>query len=248
MPLLATAVMLTVLVGIVHIPAIRSIPAPPGLDPGIGRGLLMQIPIAITVLFLTYRLAGFANVGLQARGAWTSMALSAPMLALALADRIPEHVPALPALAAALALAAAVGFIEELYGRGLLVTLLGGRRHALLAVLGSSVLFAYLHMPIYLEKFGLRDALLRCTASAAFSATFAIIRLRSGSLVGPILFHAINDAQFLVAEPGVPSSSAPARVSAMPILLGCVTTLIYWVACRRAIHDGEARVPSPRPN
>src|SRR5687768_14495747 len=79
MPLLATAVMLTVLLGIVLIPAVRSIPAPPGLDPGIGRGLLMQIPIAITVLFLTFRLAGFANVGLQARGAWSSIALSAPI-------------------------------------------------------------------------------------------------------------------------------------------------------------------------
>jgi hypothetical protein len=92
-----------------------------------------------------------------------------------------------------------------------------------------------LHMPRYLPEHGLYGAILRCAGSSAWSATFALIRLRSGSLVGPILFHAINDAQFVfAAEPAGPPEAMD--INPRPVFIGCLVTAIYWLACRRAIE------------
>lgn len=234
--------MIAVLIPVVTLGSDGYVLPPSFVDPGIARGLVFQIPLSLAVLLLTHRLAGLGNVGLQLRGAGTSVMLSVPMLAIGFADGTLWQPRAAPSLVAALLLAVAVGFTEELYGRGLLVSLLGGRRHAQLAVIGSSILFAYLHMPIYVQRHGLRDALIRCTASAAFSATLAIIRLRSGSLVGPILFHSINDAQFLVND--LPPSSESAPMSLQPILAGLMTTTIYWLGCRRTISDSITTEPT----
>lgn len=231
--LFATAVMLSLLLGLVFVPALRELPAAFGIHDGIARGIALELPIAAAVMLLSHGLVGLTNVGLTMRGAGTSLALSVPVLLLSLADAKPMASPAAAMLAAICLLALLVAVVEEVYGRGLLVALLGGRQHALFAIVGSSVLFAYLHMPIYVHRFGLEDALLRCTGSAAFSVVFAIIRLRSGSLVGPIVFHAINDAQFLLPVAGGSGPATPA--TAQPILIGAAIAVVYWLGCRRAI-------------
>jgi membrane protease YdiL (CAAX protease family) len=92
-------------------------------------------------------------------------------------------------------------------------------------------------MPIYVHRHGLEEALLRCSTSAAFSAVFATIRLRSGSLAGPVLFHGVNDAQFLLSGDG----GGEAPPSARPMLVGGVIAVVYWLSCRRAILDAARR-------
>jgi membrane protease YdiL (CAAX protease family) len=136
-----------------------------------------------------------------------------------------------------------IGLTEELYGRGLLVTLFGGRRRAELAIIGSSIGFAYLHLPTYASSYGLRYALLRSTASAAFSASGAVIRLRSGSIVGLIAFHAIDDTRMLLHD----STAAPTQEATEPeagfvrsFVLGVLVTGAYWLACRREIRRATA--------
>ena len=231
--LLASAIMLLLLIPLVFVPALRAPPDWLGVRGGVGRGIVLEVPIAIAVAALTHRLAGFGNVGLDRRGAWTSLGLSLPVLVLSLSEAKAVTLPSASTLVGVAILALFVAIVEEVYGRGLLVTLLGGRRHARLAIIGSSVLFAYLHMPIYVYRHGLVDALLRCSTSAAFSAVFATIRLRSGSLAGPIVFHGINDAQFFLSG----DVNGEAALSARPMLVGGVIAFVYWFSCRRAILE-----------
>lgn len=175
------------------------------------------------------------SVGLQWRGAALSFALCLPVLLLDMFDQRLDGTPGLARVLAALALGMVVGCVEELFGRGILVTLLGGARHLALSVVLSSVLFAYLHMPLYMHWHGFTGAVLRCAGSSAFSATLALIRLRSGSLVGPILFHAINNTQGLFSTaPKVPPEMM--HISPKQLIVGSVVTAIYWVACHRTIE------------
>lgn len=217
---------------------LRSRIALPGLrkeELGALRSLVLMGPMAVVVGIMAWRWIGsFEGVGLGWRGAGVSLLFSAPMIALVLVDSRFDAVPRVQRLILTVSMAAAVGCTEELLGRGLLVTLLGGRRHALAAVVGSSVLFAYLHLPGYWQTYGFRVAMLRCASSAAFSAVFALIRLRSGSLAGPIVFHVIDDAQHLFQTP---SAAPPGEVSAsiFPFLRGCGVSALYWLVCRGAI-------------
>jgi membrane protease YdiL (CAAX protease family) len=201
---------------------------------GLLRGLLLQVPGGIAVLLIGRLLVGRLEVaGLQWRGSVTSLVLSTPMLVLSLVELQPGASPAVSTILLGLFAGVVTGCIEELYGRGVLVTVLGGARHMVLAVVLSSLLFAYLHMPAYTQRHGLEGALLRCAGSAAFAATFALIRLRSGSLAGPIVFHAINNAQMVFQAPR--GASAANNVSAGPLLVGCIVTGLYWAACFRGI-------------
>jgi membrane protease YdiL (CAAX protease family) len=250
---LAAAVTATLLMGllIATIYPLRTFLVLDGVEKahaGLVRGLLLQIPGGVAVLLLAHLLLGRLKVaGLQWRGSVTSLVLSIPMLALSLAELEPAASPAVSTVLLSLFAGVVTGCIEELYGRGLLVTVLGGARHLLLAVVLSSLLFAYLHMPTYVQLHGFGGAMLRCAGSSAFAATFALIRLRSGSLAGPIVFHAINNAQMVFQAP---RSAAPTNnVSAGPLLVGCIVTALYWAACHRGIarsvEASRVRLMSP---
>jgi membrane protease YdiL (CAAX protease family) len=184
------------------------------------------------------------SVGLQWSGAATSCALCSPVLLLDMLDVSLGGSPDVAQVLAALALGATVGCVEELFGRGVLVTVLGGARHLALSVVLGSILFAYLHMPLYVHWHGFEGAVLRCAGSSAFSATLALIRLRSGSLVGPIFFHAINNTQGLFrTTPKMPPEMMV--IGPKLLIVGSVLTAIYWVACRRAIKRSLEREVSP---
>jgi membrane protease YdiL (CAAX protease family) len=239
----AATLLLGVLIATVY--PLRTLLVLDGVDmahAGLLRGLLLQIPGGVAVLLIGRLLIGRLEVaGMQWRGAATSLVLSLPVLILALVELQPAASPAVSTILLALFAGVVTGCIEELYGRGVLLTVLGGARHMVLAVVLSSLLFAYLHMPAYTQLHGFGEALLRCAGSSAFAATFALIRLRSGSLVGPIMFHAINNAQMVFQAP---RGDAPANhVSAGPLLVGCIVTALYWAACYRGIAS-SVRPPS----
>ncbi len=237
---IASAVMIAVLLALV---AYRDdIPAPDIGDPKLARGLIAQALLLAVVVALTVGLAGLGNVGLRMRGAITSLLLSIPLVALGMLDASPQHLPGVATTAALVLWGVMIGLTEELYGRGLLVTLLGGRRRAELAIIGSAIGFAYLHLPTYTSSYGLRYALLRSTASAAFSASGAVIRLRSGSIVGLVAFHAIDDTRMMLHD----FTDAPAHTSAdtsdaeggfvRALVMGTLVTGAYWLSCRREIR------------
>jgi hypothetical protein len=80
--LLASAIMLLLLIALVFVPALRNLPDWFGVRGGVVRGIVLEVPIAITVAVLTHRLAA-ANVRLDRRGAWMSLGLSLLVLLLA---------------------------------------------------------------------------------------------------------------------------------------------------------------------
>jgi membrane protease YdiL (CAAX protease family) len=207
------------------------------------RGLILQFPTAVVVWLLARRLTGrLANAGLQLSGAGVSLAFTVPMILLTVFEHQMAAAPSLERVLLVLVLGLVVGVVEELYGRGVLVTVLGGRSHAALAIVGSSVLFAYLHMPVYWQLHGFRGAFLRCASSAAFSAVFALIRLRSGSIIGPIAFHIIDDVRYLLDARSGTSSSDTASIR--PFIIGSVVATLYWLACRGALSNAARQEPT----
>jgi membrane protease YdiL (CAAX protease family) len=236
----ATLVMAVVITVTYHWRALLPLSAIDEANRAAARNLILQGLGGIIIFLLARRLVGgLAPLGFCWAGAGVSLALSVPMVLLELLGFQLGAPPSVERLALNLTLGLVVACAEEGFGRGLLVTVLGGGRHAALAVLGSSVLFAYLHLPAYWGVYGLGEATLRCAWSAAFSATFALIRLRSGSLVGPIAFHVVDDVRNLFAARGV--SSGDGGVDAKPLIVGCVVAAIYWLACHRAIASPASK-------
>jgi membrane protease YdiL (CAAX protease family) len=239
---IATAVMVAILIAP---PALRrDLPVPSiGLDPGVTRGLFAELLLLTLVVVLVAWLAGLGNIGLRVRGAQTSLILSVPLVGLGLLDGMPSHYPDLSTIAAVAVWGVLIGLTEEMYGRGLLITLLGGRRHAALAIIGSAIGFAYLHVPGYAQTYGWRYALLRSTASAAFSASGAVIRLRSGSILGLVAFHALDDTRSILAGFHAAPSDRAADADASflrVIVFGCVWSTAYWLLSRRPIRRAAA--------
>jgi membrane protease YdiL (CAAX protease family) len=234
---IATAAMLTSLILLARIQ--RDLPMPSiGLDPVVTRGLFGEIVLLAVVVVLVSCLVGLGNVGFRARGSATSLAMSIPLVCLGFLDGTPSHYPELTTVLAVALWGVLIGLTEEIYGRGLLVTALGGRNHAGLSIVGSSIAFAYLHLPTYVHSHGWSYALIRSTSSAAFSASGAIVRLRSGNIVGLVAFHAIDDTRSILAGWGTtPNHDAGDDSSyARAIILGCLWSAAYWLMSRRSIR------------
>jgi membrane protease YdiL (CAAX protease family) len=203
--------------------------------------LVEETLILALTLVITQALVGLGNVRLRWRGAWVAFVLTLPILLPGFLDlEAPAHSPGWRALVHAMVVCLGIGFAEETWGRGLLLTLLGGKRHLGLAIVGSAVGFGYLHLPGYVALYGWRDALILSTASSAGSAIAAIVALRSGSILGLVLFHAVDDFRTFYSTFGQPDSfqfSSPANPKVMIVLT--IIALLYWLACRREILQGS---------
>lgn len=245
--LVASAVMLATIFAAAAWEADVPLPDVPALGPRLVRNLAVQLVLLGVVIALAHRIVGLRNVGLRRAGATTSCVMMLPILGLSLMDGNGVSIDDVPKAAALIVLAILVGLTEEIYARGFLVTLLGGRRHAALAIVGSSVLFAYLHVPVYAARYGWAEALLRSTASAAFSAAAAITVLRSGSIVGPLVFHAINDAQMLLGGPTAGDVDGAHELDFRPLVSGVVVAVLYWLAARRGIRAAAVADATARP-
>lgn len=76
-------------------------------------------------------------------------------------------------------------FAEELFFRGFLLAIITRKAGSVVAVVATAVLFTALHSPQ-----GLSIGTLQILADGLF---FALMRLRSGSLVLPVIFHAVGN-------------------------------------------------------
>lgn len=143
--------------------------------------------------------------GLGLRGsASESLRLSVPMIAMVVV--LPVIVIAYiqgksvvhPGLSAAegaliVLVAVSVGVAEELGFRGLVMTALGGAVRPVLAVVGSSLIFGMVHLLGGLGGGPVVVAVNAVAAGLAIGVPAALIRLRTGNLVGPIIAHALVD-------------------------------------------------------
>jgi membrane protease YdiL (CAAX protease family) len=111
------------------------------------------------------------------------------------------------ALLSVLAIAVAPGVCEELLFRGLVLQCLLPRLGAALAVAGSALLFGIIHL-----DFSSGGATLyRVPFAIAVGVGFALLRLRSGSLVPAMLAHAlVNATTFTAALQQPPQATLPA--------------------------------------
>lgn len=125
------------------------------------------------------------------------------LLSLADGDLVDSGVDLDDALAFLL-LALAIGLAEELWFRGVLVEVLGGRARPWLAVLGSALLFGLPHLA------GDAASLLNAGAvTLAVGVPFAVVRLRARSLWPLVAAHTLIDAWAFLHTSGVVATGSP---------------------------------------
>jgi membrane protease YdiL (CAAX protease family) len=170
--------------------------------------------ISALVEFLVLLVALFASMGFRPRpvglrwaGAERSLLLLSPLVALMVALILVEPGASFggavssPLLGSAVLFAGLVGMTEELVFRGILMGLLGGSRAPMLAVFGSATLFAVAHLPSSHSMYKVWFIF------GLFGVPFALVYLRTGSILGLAIVHAAWDA-VLMASAGTGSASA----------------------------------------
>lgn len=164
--------------------------------------LIGEMLLAGVVVVFAQRQGAAARIGLGPRGAGRSIGQALPVAiafaALPLgallasgddvvrADIGPERAAMLVAFAIAVAIA------EEVAFRGLVLERLGGAARPAFATTWSAALFGALHMPFGSEGGG-AEIVNAAAVTLAVGVPLALVRLRSGSLVGPIVAHALID-------------------------------------------------------
>jgi membrane protease YdiL (CAAX protease family) len=97
---------------------------------------------------------------------------------------------AIDALVSVVAIAAAPAVCEELLLRGIVLPALRPALGAVGAIVGSAALFALIHVDLY-----------RAAFTFALGMALGVLRVRSGSLLAPILAHALVNTVTFVAAP-----------------------------------------------
>ena len=119
-------------------------------------------------------------------------------------------------IAANLFFTLSIGMAEELYFRGILCNI-WLKKGPVRAMVVSSVLFGVCHLLNIAGGSGLAVTLLQICFAILYGLVFALIFIRSGSLIPCVLLHALHDlCSFLSAEGSV----------TMSIVLGAIQTVI----------------------
>lgn len=131
-----------------------------------------------------------------------------------------------------LALVVAVALNEELFFRGLVFAVCRGPRAA---VITSTALFAVLHLSSLAGGVSPLYAVLQVLFAALFGLAAALVRLHTGSLLIPIVFHALYD--------GVSYFGGDALTTATIIgtAASCVVLAVWSVAMWRLIPARTGR-------
>jgi uncharacterized protein len=106
-----------------------------------------------------------------------------------------------------LALALAVGFVEESVFRGLMLTALAPRG-AWRAIIVTSVLFGVTHLANVLAGATLAETVSQVLYAGAFGVAFAALVLRKGIIWPLVLAHFAIDAVYFLQRPGFEFSEA----------------------------------------
>lgn len=170
---------------------------------GIANGVLV-----VAVALLLTALGWWRRVGFRAPDRWRDLLwFVVPFLPVGL-NLVPgvEFVDALT-VTGLLALALAVGFVEESVFRGLMLTALVPRG-AWLAVVVTSVLFGVTHLANVLAGATLAETVSQVLYAVAFGVAFAALVLRRGVLWPLVLAHFAIDAAYLLQRPGFEFSEA----------------------------------------
>jgi len=210
--------------------------------------LVLEIALALVVVAVLTRWHAWRRVGFRTlatprdlRFFWVPLFPVLPALPGALAA-IPGSTAA--DLALLVALAALVGFVEEVVFRGLLLRWLVP--HGLWrAAVVSSVAFGVMHLVNLLAGADLGATLVQVGYATALGFAFAAVALRTGVLWPLVIIHALIDvAGFLTVD-----ETAPAGTSATAVVLPAVYAVgfaVYGALVLRAMHasHGDAALPA----
>lgn len=148
-----------------------------------------------------------------------------------------------------------VGFAEELLTRGIVVDLL--RKHGYgewVVMLLSTLVFALLHSANLLSGFSLETVLLTIGFAFGFGICMYLTLRVTGTLIVPMVLHALYDPTVILATGGVDESSASATHNPLVAIGGLATfaflivaiVALFLVRGRLAAHEpGLAEVREP---
>jgi membrane protease YdiL (CAAX protease family) len=214
-------------------------------------------PLAFTVMALCELLlcciALFAStgfwprpVGLRWQGAGRSIVLLAPLMALlaylVAADPTVSVRAALESelLPLVIVLCLLIGLTEELVFRGLLVGILGGSRLPVFAALVSGALFGLVHV-VALDA---NSALIAWSIFGLFGVPFALVYLRTGSILGIALLHAGWDTVIIasrgIEQPANQAAAVDPSALALPGIVAVAYVTWFWFT-----QPVRAAIPNP---
>lgn len=200
-----------------------------GLDELVTSGVVWGIPAAAALLLLATVLRGWRHaIGLIAPTAWRPALVPILAVTLLLGLSVLSGLPA-PATLLLLAVNAAfVGLSEELMFRGVLLSALLARLGVRRAALVGAIAFGAIHSANVLVTGELGPAVGQSVMAIGMGLWATAIRLRTGSLLVPIVLHGLWDlALFSVLATGEEAGFALA-VSGAAVLLIPVLGVWAW--------------------
>ena len=184
------------------------------------RGGIILLLVICTLLYFAVRHKSIAVLGFcrPKEGSLKKLLFCVPLIVVAL-----SHFAAGPAsglsiglFAADLFLTLSIGMVEEIYFRGIIcnVWLEKGPYKAMVI---SSILFGISHLMNIAGGAGVLATLLQICFAFIYGLVFALIFIRSGSLIPCILLHALHDMCSFISADGTVTVN---------VVLGAVQTLI----------------------
>jgi membrane protease YdiL (CAAX protease family) len=140
-----------------------------------------------------------------------------------------------------------VGFAEELLTRGIVVDLL--RRHGYgewAVMLLSTLVFALLHSANLLSGFSLQTVLLTIGFAFGFGICMYLTLRVTGTLIVPIVLHALYDPTVILATGGVDQSGATAAANPL-VAIGGLSTFAFLLVALVAIFIVRGRLAEREP-
>jgi membrane protease YdiL (CAAX protease family) len=125
-----------------------------------------------------------------------------------------------------------VGFGEELLIRGILLTAVRARHGEVVAVLGTSLVFAFAHIPgSIIAGVSLATVAFQVTFLAAAGASYYWVRRVTGRLWVAMLAHALTDwVLYLASGAGTPAASIPHDHGGSPNPIQATVQIMLLVA------------------
>ena len=184
------------------------------------RGGIILLLVICTLLYFAVRHKSIAVLGFcrPKEGSLKKLLFCVPLIVVALSHFVvgPASGLSIGLFAADLFLTLSIGMAEEIYFRGIIcnVWLEKGPYKAMVI---SSVLFGISHLMNIAGGAGVLATLLQICFAFIYGLVFALIFIRSGSLIPCILLHALHDMCSFISADGTVTVN---------VVLGAVQTLI----------------------
>lgn len=166
-----------------------------------------------------------------------------PLIAQIVDNKLFERTPNSAGLiAGTILIALVVAIAEEWAFRGVLIDILGGKRAVVFSTAGSAILFGSVHL-LSIDGTNASNEIFNAVAvTFSIGVPLALVRLRTDSIVGPVVLHFVLDALALLTYGGreLPAATLSEHISS---LAGAVVVAVGYVAWYAATAKKSALHP-----